>query len=250
MSRQRTVIVSCIVIVTFLAWAYLIRMDHAMSASPPPGSVIGQMGMAAGTKWSARDFLFTFAMWTVMMVGMMLPSAAPVLLLFARMRSSSGDMQPPMTGAFFAAAHMSVWVGFSLVAALLQWQLHQAMLLSPGMAVTSSRFAGVILIAAGVYQLSPIKAACLTRCQSPLAFLLTNWREGQSGALRLGLRHGTYCLGCCWALMLVLFVVGVMNLAWVAALSVFILFEKLGPGGVRVAQLGGVAMILAGASRI
>jgi predicted metal-binding membrane protein len=244
-SRDRAVIGSCIFLVTALAWLYLFRVNDAMSAAASD-SVMTRMGMTVDAPWTARDFIFTFAMWAVMMVGMMLPSAAPVVLLFTKMRSSSGDAHSSMTGALFAVTYLIVWVGFSLAAVLLQWGLHSAMLLSPEMAVTSSRVGGLLLIAAGAYQLSPTKAACLTRCQSPLGFLLTNWREGAAGALQLGLRHGAYCLGCCWALMLVLFVVGVMNLAWIAALMVFILLEKLGPVGARIARAGGVAIILAG----
>jgi predicted metal-binding membrane protein len=141
---------------------------------------------------------------------------------------------------------MSVWIGFSILAAMLQWSLHQAGLLSPGMAVTSSRAAGFILIAAGAYQLTPAKSKCLTKCQSPLGFLLSNWREGPTGALQLGIRHGIYCLGCCWALMCVLFVVGVMNLAWVAVLAAFILIEKSGITGLRIARAGGAVIIAAG----
>ena len=141
---------------------------------------------------------------------------------------------------------MSVWIGFSILAAMLQWLLHQAGALSPGMAVTSSRAAGLILIAAGAYQLTPAKSKCLTKCQSPLGFLMSNWREGATGALQLGVRHGIYCLGCCWALMCVLFVVGVMNLAWVAVLAAFIFIEKSGLTGLRLARVSGAIIIVAG----
>ena len=150
-------------------------------------------------------------------------------------------------GALFGAGHLSIWIAFSAIAATMQWALHQAASLSDDMSVMSSSIAGVILIGAGLYQLSPVKSACLKRCQSPLGFLLTNWRDGNTGALELGLRHGLYCLGCCWALMLVLFVVGVMNLAWVAALTAFVLVEKFGPAGTWIARAGGLVLLGAGA---
>jgi len=146
----------------------------------------------------------------------------------------------------FGLGYLIMWVGFSVVAAFAQWGLHEAALLSPKMATTSSVLGGAVLLLAGAYQLTPTKGACLRQCQSPLGFLMTNWREGARGALVMGLKHGKYCLGCCWALMCVLFVVGVMNLAWVAALTAFILIEKFGRSGSYVARLGGVAMIAAG----
>ncbi|MEP6508318.1 MAG: DUF2182 domain-containing protein, partial [Gemmatimonadales bacterium] len=139
-----------------------------------------------------------------------------------------------------------VWGGFSAAAALAQWGLHQGAWLSSGMSVTSARIAGIILIAAGAYQLTPAKNACLRQCQSPLGFLMANWSNGAKGALQMGIRHGLYCLGCCWALMCVLFVVGVMNLVWVAALTMFILIEKFGSAGSHIARLGGLAMIAFG----
>jgi predicted metal-binding membrane protein len=242
-SRSRLVIASCIILITALAWAYLFRLDGQMS---PASESMARMGMTMDAAWSARDFVFTFIMWSVMMVGMMSPSATPVLVLFSEMGASRGDRQASAKSILFGAGHISVWIAFSAIAALLQWTLHQGASLSPEMAVTSSRIAGVILTGAGAYQLSPLKGACLKRCQSPIGFLLSNWREGKQGALELGLRHGVYCLGCCWALMLVLFVVGVMNLAWVAALTVFVLVEKFGPLGTWISRAGGVLMIAGG----
>jgi predicted metal-binding membrane protein len=232
--------------VTALAWAYLFRLDHQMTADGSSAAMMERMGMVVGGAWTARDFFYTFAMWSVMMVGMMAPSAIPVLLLFNGMHAHRTEGSSPTAGTLFGLGHMSVWIGFSILAAMLQWSLHQAGLLSPGMAVTSSRAAGFILIAAGAYQLTPAKSKCLTKCQSPLGFLLSNWREGPTGALQLGIRHGIYCLGCCWALMCVLFVVGVMNLAWVAVLAAFILIEKSGITGLRIARAGGAVIIAAG----
>lgn len=245
-SRDRALVVSVVVLVTALAWAYLFRLDHRMTADGSPAATMERMGMMVSGAWTTRDFFYTFAMWSVMMVGMMAPSAIPVLLLFNGMHAHRAEASSPTAGTLFGLGHMSVWIGFSILAAMLQWSLHQAGVLSSGMAVTSSRAAGFILIAAGVYQLTPAKSKCLTKCQSPLGFLMSNWREGATGALQLGVRHGIYCLGCCWALMCVLFVVGVMNLAWVAVLAAFILIEKSGLTGLRIARAGGVVIIVAG----
>lgn len=233
-SRDRAIIGSCIIVITTLAWAYLFRLSAQTMTMP----------MAAS--WSLRDYYFTFAMWSVMMIGMMSASAAPVLLLFSGMQRTRTGRSLDTTVVLFGVGYAIVWLGFSAVAALMQLQLHNGAILSSSMASTSSIFGGAVLLLAGAYQLTPAKGACLRQCQTPLGFLMTHWREGQRGALVMGLEHGKYCLGCCWALMLVLFIVGVMNLVWVAALSAFILAERFGRTGFYVAQLGGAAMIVAG----
>ena len=220
-----------------------------MSAAMEYDREMAAMGMAMSRDmpWTAADVFFTFAMWAVMMVGMMTPSAAPVLLLFAGMVRGRGGTRWPLVVAAFGAGYLIVWTAFSAGAALAQWGLHGSAMLSPAMSASSARLGGAILIAAGVYQLTPFKGACLTHCRSPLGFLLSHWRDGTIGALRMGIAHGTYCVGCCWALMGVLFVVGVMNLVWVAAMTVFVLVEKIGPAGAIVARVAGVLMIAAGA---
>jgi len=218
-----------------------------MSAAMAHERMMAEMGMTMEMPWSAADFLVTFGMWTVMMVGMMTPAAAPVLLLFAAMhRGHSAGRVPRAVGAF-GVGYLLVWTAFSAGAAFAQGALHHAATLSPAMATSSARLGGAILMAAGVYQLTPFKGACLTHCRSPLGFLMSHWREGTAGALRMGIAHGTFCLGCCWALMCVLFVVGVMNLLWVAAITIFVLVEKIGPAGAIVARAAGVVMIVAGA---
>jgi predicted metal-binding membrane protein len=162
------------------------------------------------------------------------------------MQARRGERGVPIAVLLFGLGYVAVWVGFSVCAALAQWALHEAALLSSNMAATSPLLGGVILVAAGAYQLTPAQGTCLRHCQSPLGFLLSHWREGLSGALQMGFRHGAYCLGCCWALMGVLFAVGVMNLAWVAGITAFILLEKTGRMGALVARVGGVAMIALG----
>jgi predicted metal-binding membrane protein len=244
--RDRVLISTCLVLITALAWAYLVHLDRQMSSSMEYGTRMAAMGMTMDMPWAAADVFFTFAMWAVMMVGMMAGTAAPVLFLFAAMRAGRGGHGMRRAVLMFGLGYITAWVGFSACAALAQWALHEAAMLSPAMVASSPILAGGILITAGAYQLTPFKGACLTQCRSPLGFLMTNWRDGMKGALQMGWRHGVYCLGCCWALMCVLFVVGVMNLAWVAALTVFVLIEKIGPAGALVARIAGAMMIVAG----
>jgi predicted metal-binding membrane protein len=166
-----------------------------------------------------------------MMVAMMLPSATPLLVLFARSQYPlMGPAEGSLRTCLLAAGYLVVWLGWSALAAALQWGLHASLLLSPRVALTSALAGGALLILAGLYQITPWKHACLARCQSPLGFMLSHWRRGRDGAFRMGLAHGTYCVGCCWALMALLFVGGVMSLTWIAALAVLVLVEKVVPG--------------------
>jgi predicted metal-binding membrane protein len=232
-----------------LAWTYLVHLDRRMSAAMAYDRMMADMGMTMDMPWGVADVFFTFAMWAVMMVGMMTASAAPVMLLFARMHAGRGAPRAqgaPRVVFAFGGGYLLVWIAFSAGAALAQWALHRAAMLSPAMTTSSGRLGGVILIAAGLYQLTPFKGACLTHCRSPLGFLMSRWRDGMAGALRMGIEHGAYCLGCCWALMCILFVVGVMNLVWVATMTIFVLVEKIGPAGALVARVAGVAMIASG----
>lgn len=236
---------ACIAALTALAWAYLVHLGRQMSSSTEYAQAMAAMGMTMDQPWNAADISFTFAMWAVMMVGMMAGAAAPVLLLFAAARR--GAHGGPVSVLMFGLGYATIWIGFSGAAAGVQWILHDAALLSPAMAASSPRIGGAILIAAGAYQVTQWKAACLTHCRSPLGFLMTHWRNGNTGAFRMGLRHGTYCLGCCWALMCVLFAVGVMNLLWVAALTVLVCLEKIGPAGMMTARVAGVLLVSLGA---
>jgi predicted metal-binding membrane protein len=244
--RDRAIVLGCILLVAGLAWAYLVHLDHRMSSSAESAAAMAEMGMVMDAPWRAADVLFTFLMWAVMMVGMMSAPAAPVLLLFADMQVRHGERGLSRALLLFGLGYITVWLGFSASAALAQWALHEAALLSLGLAASSRRLGSAILIGAGVYQLTPAKGVCLRHCQSPLGFLMSHWRDGAEGAFRMGLRHGSYCLGCCWALMGVLFAVGIMNLAWVGVLTAFILLEKIGPAGVLVSRAGGVVMIASG----
>jgi predicted metal-binding membrane protein len=246
--RDLILILSCLALLTGLAWAYLIHLDRQMTAAMKYDLEMAAMGMAMAMDqpWTVPDFLYTFAMWAVMMAGMMVPSAAPVFLLFARMRTARGGSAVSPSVLFFGSGYVAVWTLFSAVATLAQGALHQATLLSPAMKVANPKIAAVILIAAGVYQMTPWKLQCLNHCRSPLGFLMSHWRDGPRGAFLMGISHGAYCLGCCWALMWILFALGIMNLVWVAVVAVFVLVEKVAPGGIIVARVSGSALIIFG----
>jgi predicted metal-binding membrane protein len=244
--HDRIVIAASLALVTALAWAYLVHLDRQMASSMAEDVAMAEMGMAMDVAWTPTDVAVAFGMWAVMMIGMMAGSAAPVLMLYGASSRSRGSQRPRLGVLMFALGYLLVWFGFSAAAAAVQWALHTATLLTPMMATSNARLGGAILVLAGAYQLTPWKGACLTQCRSPLGFLMTHWHDGNSGALRMGIGHGWYCLGCCWAVMCVLFVVGVMNLFWVAALTALVLLEKVGPAGARVARAAGAIMIVAG----
>ncbi len=231
-----------LLLVTVLAWWYLLHLARGMEST----STMDAMGPIA-RPWGATDLGFTFVMWTVMMVGMMLPSAAPMVMVFAtihRKRGERGESYAP-TG-LFVLGYLIAWTGFSAAATLTQWGLQAVVLLSPMGIGTSPWLGASLLIVAGMYQWTPLKFACLAKCRSPLGFLITEWRDGAHGALLMGLRHGVFCTGCCWALMVLLFVGGVMNLLWVAVIAGFVFVEKMIPAGELVAKLTGVALAGAG----
>ncbi|PYV12351.1 MAG: hypothetical protein DMG23_01410 [Acidobacteria bacterium] len=246
LKRDRAVVVGGLAGITLLAWFYLVHLHRAM-AMPMDMMNMPGMAMPMMQDWRASDFLLTFVMWAVMMVGMMVPSVAPMVLTFAtvnRRRAERGG--PYVPAGIFLAGYLAAWATFSFLATVAEWRLHAAALLNAQTQTLAPRLAAGLLIAAGIFQLTPAKNACLTHCRSPLDFLTTEWREGWSGALRMGLKHGSYCIGCCWMLMALLFVAGVMNLLWVAALSVFVLAEKLFPRGRLISYVGGAVCSAAG----
>lgn len=200
------------------------------------------MSMPA-SPWNAGDLGATFLMWATMMAAMMLPSTLPTLRVVAdanRRAMAEGAAATPPT--LFVLGYLLSWTSFSALATMVQGALVSLALLTPALSASDSRLGGAMLIAAGAYQLTPWKARCLARCQNPLSLLLLRWREGGRGALAMGVRHGLFCLGCCWALMLVLFVVGVMNLTWVVALAVVVLIEKLAIGARWLPRATGIAL--------
>jgi predicted metal-binding membrane protein len=191
--------------------------------------------------------LLLVAMWIVMMAGMMLPSAMPTLLVYGAASRRRSDRVAPVSPVYaMAAGYLLVWIAFSLGAAFLQRVLSRLLLLSPMMTATSPLFSGALLIAAGVYQFTPLKYRCLAACSSPIAFLMRRWREGASGAFRLGVEHGVLCVGCCWALMLLLFAGGVMNIAVIGAVTAVVLMEKIASFGTRTIRVTGVVLIALG----
>lgn len=234
--RERVVVLAAVAGVAALSWLYLLRLGGGMAG-------MDGMDMPAAPAWTPEAFALTFGMWAVMMVGMMLPSAAPMILTFAALhRREAASRDRTLPTLLFVSGYLAVWIGFSVAATLLQWALDRLALLSPMLAATSGVLAGALFLAAGLYQLTPLKQACLQHCRSPFAFLLNRWRDGPRGALAMGIEHGAFCLGCCWLLMALLFAVGAMNLLWMAGLALFVLAEKLVPGGVWVARVSGVAM--------
>jgi predicted metal-binding membrane protein len=233
--KDRLVVAAGLLAVAGLAWAYLAHSASAMTAHP---------AMAMAMPWSLGETAGLALMWIIMMVAMMLPSATPVILLFAnvtRRRRLQGVVAAPVS--VFVLGYLLVWTGYAVVAALVQSLLHSAALLSPVMASRSSLLSGGLLLLAGVYQWLPAKAACLSHCRSPLGFFTADWREGISGALGMGFRHGTHCVGCCWALMALLFVAGVMSLLWVLVIAGFVLAEKLVPRPRLVGRFTGALLM-------
>jgi predicted metal-binding membrane protein len=208
---------------------------------PMPG---GTMMMAPRIGWSIGYAGLMFAMWWVMMVAMMLPSAAPMILLFDSANArAAGQGATPIPTAIFASAYLLAWAFFSVLAVALQWGLTGLGLLDNMMRSTSLTLNAALLIAAGLYQFTPVKQACLRHCRSPLQFVMEHWRPGRIGALEMGIRHGAFCLGCCWFLMALLFFGGVMNLAWIGGLALYVLIEKLAPHGDLIGRLGGTGLI-------
>src|SRR5260370_26859051 len=235
LKRDRAIVVVGLLALTLLAWTYLFYQAHQMSHEPMEGMDMNmptsmEMAMPQQQPWAAIDLALIFAMWAVMMVGMMLPTAAPMILLFATVSRKLRQQQRPFvhTGTF-VLGYLTVWSAFAAVATFAQWQLHRAALVSAMMVSTSKVLGAVLLIAAGIFQWPSLKHARLSNCRSPLDFITTHWREGDAGAFLMGLSHGAYCVGCCWVLMSLLFVAGVMNLFWIATIAIFVLLEKIAP---------------------
>jgi predicted metal-binding membrane protein len=254
--RDRAVIIAALVIITALAWADLVWLanDMWMDGMDMTGFRMIPAGrglmMPASAPWQPIEFGYVFAMWIAMMIGMMTPSVAPMVLIYARVgRQAASSGRPFAATAWFASGYLLAWTMFSLTATAAQWALERAALLTPMMENSSSLLGGIVLIAAGLYQWTPIKDACLAYCQAPLVFIMRHggFRREPAGALALGFRHGFYCIGCCWALMVLLFVGGVMNLFWIAALAILVLVEKVLPFGKLIARLAGIAFIAYGA---
>ena len=206
-----------------------------------------QMGRPDPNAWPVASLGPLFVMWVVMMVAMMLPSAAPMIFTFAAVaRNRRQHQRPYVPVAVFASGYLIVWGGFSALVTVAQWLLHRAALLSPMMVASSALLSGILLLLAGVFQFTPLKRSCLTHCRAPLAFITTCWREGWGGAFTMGLEHGLFCAGCCWALMALLFALGMMNLLWIALLTILVGLEKILPRRSYLSRGAGVLLALWG----
>jgi predicted metal-binding membrane protein len=268
--RDRLVTAVALGAIVLLAWAYVawFAASMAMPTSVPPVTPDTGMsmdmdmpGMDMGTPstpvagapaiapWSAPEFAFVASMWVAMMVGMMTPSAAPMILLYARVgRSAAAQGKPFASTSWFAGGYLLAWAVFAIAATGAQWLLEQALLIAPMMGPASRLVGGIILVVAGLYQWTPLKDACLGQCRAPLDFIQQHggFQRTATGSLRLGLRHGLYCIGCCWALMALLFVGGVMNPLWIAGIVLLVLIEKLVPAARWVPRAAGVVLLASG----
>jgi predicted metal-binding membrane protein len=255
--RDRLIVAGALGVLAALAWSYVLWLAADMNMGGMDMSGFRMIPAGAGlmvpafAPWSAMEFALVFAMWVVMMVGMMTPSAAPMILIYARVGRLAAIANKPFAATgWFAAGYFLAWTGFSLIAAAAQWALDRAALLSPMMTSVSNVLGGIVLVAAGVYQWTRLKDVCLAKCQLPFLFIQQQggFRRDIGGSLLLGLRHGAYCIGCCWGLMALLFIGGVMNVLWIAVLALLVLLEKLTPMGRFIARLAGVALVVAGAA--
>ena len=245
--KDRIIVYLGIILILAVSWGYIIGMGWHMGTLPfgtEPMKMDGSMNMDMNNKsllesvltwmppmsgiWSFSDFFLLFIMWAVMMIAMMTPSILPMIMLFTSLNSKKiKENKPSASPLNLLMGYLLSWVLFSLVITFPQYGLHKIGLLTPMMEPTHAALGGVILMLAGIYQFTPFKDACLTVCQSPLSFMMNNWRDGNLGAFLIGYKHGFYCVGCCWFLMLTLFALGVMNIMWVAILTIFVMFEKL-----------------------
>jgi predicted metal-binding membrane protein len=253
--RQRAVVVLALLLITALAWIWLARLATQMTA---PGADMAGMDMSsmpgmamqpALAPWTLAHGLFLLAMWTVMMVGMMTPSVAPMVLLYQRIAQQANAAGHHFAAAgWFLCGYLAAWSAFAAVATLAQWALESVALLSPMMDSAGNRFGGAVLLVAGIYQWLPMKDACLAHCRAPLSFVQRHggFQDRAGGSLRLGFVHGLYCIGCCWALMALLFVFGVMNLLWIATLMILVLLEKLLPAARWFSRAAGIVAIVGG----
>ncbi len=258
MKRDRLIVMIALFAVLLASWAYLFagagmqmsgfEMTHASLSERQAGEASGMGAMMTPAVWSVDYALVMFFMWWVMMVAMMLPTAAPVILIFAKMsRAQRASGRAFLSSGLFALAYLATWAGFSLLAVGLQWVFERLAWLSPTLVSSSSLLGAALLLAAGLYQVTPLKRACLRHCRQPLQFILGRWRSGRWGAFVMGLEHGAFCVGCCWFLMGLLFFGGVMNLYWIAGLAVVVLLEKMLPGGQRLGQVMGLGLFAWGA---
>ncbi|RFB80450.1 DUF2182 domain-containing protein [Methylovirgula sp. 4M-Z18] len=256
LARDRWIVGGCVALAAAVAWAWLWRQSLEMTGNSMAASSMPDMDMGGAMMVSTSDagpyLISAFIMWFLMMIAMMLPAAAPMILLYGGLARNARAKGATFAPTFvFAGLYLAVWAGFSGLAAITQWLLVRSGVVSQmTLSLGDQRIAGTLLMAAGLYQLTPLKRYCLESCRSPLSFLMRLWAPGWRGAIRLGLAHGMYCLGCCALLMSLLFAFGVMNLSWVAALALFVVVEKILPLGVRFGYGMGIAAAISGAAMV
>ena len=248
LKKDRTIVVTGLVLVSLLAWGWLLAgAGMGMNGIEMTRHSMMQMDVMAVPEWTAPYAVLMFFMWWVMMIAMMVPGASPVILMAAAINRRSGpETRPFGSTAAFVAGYLLAWAAFSVFAVFAQWALSDSGLINGMMQSSHHALSAFILIIAGAWQFTPWKTTCLRHCRGPVEFLTRNRRPGNSGALIMGMQHGLYCLGCCWFLMALLFVGGVMNLVWVAGLAVYVWLEKAMPGGIIVSRAMGVLLIVAG----
>jgi predicted metal-binding membrane protein len=222
LQKDQLLILSGLALITVLAWAYMLHMAWEMVGAGM------DINLACLSHWGPGDLAHMFIMWSIMMVAMMVPSATPMIIIFATVNRQRSKMQGPFIPTWlFVLGYLTAWTVYSALATMVQWGLHVTALLTHTLAITSPLLGALLLVAAGVFQWTPFRDACMTQCRSPFGFIMTEWREGRRGALIMGLKHGIYCVGCCWMLMTLSFALGVMNMLWMAALTAFMLLEKI-----------------------
>ena len=244
--RDRGIVLGGLGIVSALAWAYMAYLSWGNTGDGGMGmSIVGSGPQVM--PWTAVDFGLMYLMWAVMMTAMMVPTAAPMILIFARVNRNRRDQEKPyVPTSVFLSGYLVIWFGFAFVAALSQWGLHEAAVMTSMMGSVTPALGGALLIAAGLFQWTPLKYVCVNHCRTPMGFIMSEWRDGSGGALNMGLRHGFYCLGCCWFLMSLMFVAGVMNLLWMAGIAAYMLLEKVvstGPRGNWLSWTTGLVLV-------
>jgi predicted metal-binding membrane protein len=241
LQKERLLVLSALFVICVLSWLYIVYLYRQMEVMDMNALLFA---MPMSPAWTWTDFGLLFLMWLVMMMAMMTPSVAPLILIFAAINRQRRQQQNTYASpAYLLMGYFLIWAAFSLFATMLQWLLQQVSLLNPEMETTSKVLGAFILIGAGIFQFTPFKHRCLSYCRTPLNFLQHHWQEGRKGALRMGVKNGLYCLGCCWILMLVLFVSGIMNLLWIALIALFVLLEKVLPAAKMVSLVAGVVLI-------
>ena len=249
LKRDRVIVVAGLATVATLAWGYVLAGAGMGMTAFEMTAMAPATAPASAVPWSPPYALAVYLMWFIMMIAMMLPSAAPMILLFTAIaRKRQAEPRSELSAGAFVAGYLALWGLFSAAATAAQWAFEMNRLLTPMMQSTSTLFDGLLLVAAGIYQLTPLKQACLGRCSHPVAFIMQHWRGGTSGAFRMGAEHGLYCVGCCWFVMALLYVGGVMNLYWVAGIATFVLVEKILPQQRWLTIAAGWALIALGAA--